>query len=135
MNFELEEDEKRDIVKRSFKFALRIIHIIGRLPKNQAALAIGGQLVRSGTSVGANVEEAKAGFSKQDFTYKMSIASKEIRESNYWLRLLYYSDLIPQNSKLYSDIESAIGESEEMKKILTSIVKTAKEKSNKNDGN
>ena len=135
MNYEVMEDEKRDIVKRSFKFALRIINIIGRLPKNQATLAMGSQLVRSGTSVGANVEEAKGGFSKQDFTYKMSIASKEIRESNYWLRLLYYSEIIPQKSKLHSDVESAIDESEEMKKILATIVKTSQKKFNKNDKN
>ena len=129
MNYELNEKEKNDIIIRSFKFALRVLNIVKQLPKNQALFIICDQLTRSGTSIGANAEEAKAGFSKQDFIYKMSTASKEARESNYWLRLLRDSNLISNDSdsKLYSDIVDAIAESDEIKKILTSIVKTSKE--------
>lgn len=126
MNFQLNEEDKKDIVKRAYKFALRIIYLIRKLPKDPVSLAIIRQLIKSGTSIGANAEEATAGFSREDFTYKMSIASKEARESNYWLRLIRDSKLA-QNSKLNEEIDDAIRESEEIKKILTSIVKTSKE--------
>lgn len=62
--------------------------MVNSLPKNRTCDVIGKQLLRSGTSIGANVEEAQSGYSKNDFTNKMSIAQKEARESNYWLRLL-----------------------------------------------
>ena len=76
--------------------------------------------MRSGTSIGANVEDASAAQSKKDFVSKMSIASKEARETNYWLRLLRDSDLCKK-----IDFSNLINESEELIKILTSIVKTS----------
>jgi four helix bundle protein len=76
--------------------------------------------MRSGTSVGANVEEATAGQSRRDFIAKMSIASKEARESNYWLRLLRDSNLCPS-----ADPVPLIEQSERLVRILTSIVKTS----------
>ena len=77
-------------------------------------------MVRSGTSIGANIEEATAGQSRKDFISKMAISSKEARETNYWLRLLRDSQLCKGID--YTDL---IKESEEIIKILTSIVKTS----------
>ncbi len=115
------EEKKRDIKERSFEFAVRIIKFIQTLPENHAGYKIGGQLLDAATSVGANVEEAIGGFSKKDFTYKMGIALKEARESNYWLRLIKVSGLTMGN-----ELDYLLRESEELRKILTSIVKTSK---------
>ena len=109
------------IVKRSYDFALSVIKLVNQLPKNRTCDIIGRQLIRSGTSVGANVEEAQSGYSRNDFTSKMSIAQKEARETNYWLRLL-------RDSKQLGDevIKAVLSESEEISKILFSIVRTSK---------
>jgi four helix bundle protein len=117
------EEKKRDIKERSFDFAVRIIKFVQKLPKSHAGHKIGGQLLEAATSTGANVEEATGGFSKKDFTYKMGIALKEARESNYWLRLIKVSDLARGD-----ELDYLLRESEELRKILTSIVKTSKER-------
>jgi len=109
------------ILDRSYKFALRIIKLVNSLQKNRTCDVIGKQLLRSGTSIGANVEEAQSGYSKNDFANKMSIAQKEARESNYWLRLLRDSNQV--KGDVLKDI---LEESEELSKILFSIVKTSK---------
>ncbi|MDI6890358.1 MAG: four helix bundle protein [Thermodesulfovibrionales bacterium] len=111
------------IVGRSYEFALRIIDLVNSLPKNRICDIVGRQLLKSGISIGANVEEAQSGYSKNDFTNKMSIAQKEARESNYWLRLLRDSNQIRED--LIADI---LIESEELSKMLYSIVKTSKQK-------
>jgi len=80
------------------------------------------QLLRSATSVGANIEEAIGGFSKRDFTAKMGIALKEARETKYWLRLIHISKIVE------IDVTDYIKESEEIVNILTSIVKTLQTK-------
>ena len=113
---------KLDIRDRSYNFALRIIKLTKKLPKNIAGDSLGRQLIRSGTSVGANVEEAQGGFSKKDFTYKMSIARKEARESKFWLSLIKDTDLLSD-----PEVNQLIQEAEELTKILTSIVKTSEE--------
>jgi four helix bundle protein len=82
---------------------------------------ISRQLLRSGTSIGANVAEATAGQSRRDFLAKMSIASKEARETKYWLQLLDESDLAPV------DVSDELRDVEELIRILTSIVKTTSE--------
>jgi four helix bundle protein len=87
--------------------------------KDQKHFEISGQLLKCGTSIGANIEEALAGQSKKDFLSKMSIASKEARETNYWLRLLRDSDILDERQST-----SILEESEELIKLLTSIVKT-----------
>jgi len=81
------------------------------------------QLLRSGTSVGANIEEATAAISKKEFVHKLSIASKEARESRYWLRLLNEGKLVENLS--FSEELNLI---EEVIRILTSIIKTSQEK-------
>jgi four helix bundle protein len=110
---------KENIIRdKSYKFALEIIQLCQEL-KDRKEYQISNQLLRSGTSIGANIEEALAGQSRKDFISKMSIASKEARETNYWLRLLRDSRLL-KNSKF-----NLIDESDELKKILTKIVKTS----------
>ena len=111
------------IVKnKSYDFALRILKLYMLLSeKNHFAIA--NQIVKAGTSIGANVEEALAGFSKKDFTAKMSIASKEARETHYWLRLIRDAGLIDTNQ-----VKPLVTDSETLVKILTSIVKTSSTK-------
>jgi len=105
---------------KSYDFALEIIQLCIRL-KEQKHFEIASQLLRAGTSVGANVEEALAGYSRKDFSAKMSIASKEAREANYWLRLLADAGILTGR-----DGKKLLDASEELVKILTSIVKTTK---------
>ena len=126
--FQVTEEDKRDIVKRTYKFALRTIYIASKLPQNALTNRIIGQFVGAGTSMGANTEEASAGFSKSDFTFKMSIASKEAREVNYWLRLIRDSRIIKDRAFM-DEIIDAIDESSQLKKMLGSIVKTSQGKS------
>lgn len=108
------------IQKKSFKFALKIIELYKKL-QSLNEYVISRQLLRSGTSIGANVEEASAGQSRKDFLAKMAIASKEARETKYWLRLLQESSLVDL------DITSELQDVDELIRILTSIVKTTKE--------
>ena len=111
---------KTSIVKeKSYNFALRII-LTARLLREQGEYEIARQLVRSGTGIGANVEEALAGISRRDFVAKMGVASKEARETHYWLRLLRDSEIQTGES-----IDSLISEAEELLRILTAIVKTS----------
>ncbi len=109
---------KNNLIKeRSFKFALSIIKLFKKLQVNNEFI-ISKQLLRSGTSIGANIEEASAAQSKKDFLHKMTIASKEARETSYWLRLLKESDLIDISFDEYLD------EINQIIKIVTKIVKT-----------
>jgi four helix bundle protein len=130
IDFEVNEEDRKDIVKRTYKFALRIFYIVNKLPKNVLTYRIIDQLIGCGTAIGSNTEEASAGFSKSDFTYKMSIASKEARETNYFLRLLRDSGLIKEKS-LFNEVLEAIDESNQIKRILTSVVKTSQTKAKK----
>ena len=104
--------------QKSYDFALRIVKLCMWL-KEQKHFELARQLLKSGTSIGANVEEALAGQSRKEFKAKMSIASKESRETNYWLRLLKDSGILSEKQ-----CESLLQESEELIKLLTSIVKT-----------
>jgi four helix bundle protein len=81
------------IQKKSFDFALVIINLYRALQERHEYV-LSKQLLRSGTSIGANVEEACAGQSRKDFLAKMSIASKEARETRYWLQLLHQSKIV-----------------------------------------
>ena len=92
---------------------MRVIKFVQRLPKNYASHKIGGQLLEAATSIGANVEEATGGFSKRDFTYKMGVALKEARESNYWLRLIKVSELATGD-----ELDYLLKESEELEKNI-----------------
>ena len=117
---------KESIVqKKSFDFSLKIINLYKKLQEEKEFI-ISRQILRSGTSIGANIEEALAGQSKKDFIAKMSISSKEARETKYWLRLLKESDLTRIN------VDDLINDIHELIRILTSIVKTSQESLTKN---
>ncbi|MDI6733244.1 MAG: four helix bundle protein [Planctomycetota bacterium] len=111
---------KDNIIRdKSYGFALKIVLLYKELLERHEFI-LSKQLVRSATSIGANVEEAIAGQSRKDFISKMSVASKEARETHYWIRLLRDGQFVQQNQadNLIKDIEEII-------KILTAIVKTA----------
>ncbi len=78
----------RNIQERAFEFGVRVIRLVDRLPRMIAGNMLGQQLIRAGTSVGANMQEADATESKRDFIHKTGIALKEAKESHYWLRLV-----------------------------------------------
>jgi len=110
---------KQSLIKeKSYSFALKIIQLYKSLLK-QNEFVLSKQLLRAGTSIGANVEEALAGQSRADFLSKMSIASKEARETHYWLRLIRDSKTISK-----TEVDPLLAESESITNILTSIVKT-----------
>lgn len=113
---------KENVVRRkAFDFALAIIRLYKEL-QHQHEYVISKQLLRSGTSIGANVEEASAGQSRSDFIAKMSIASKEARETKYWLLLLQESQLVD------IDLTQELAQIDELTRILTSIIKTMSER-------
>jgi four helix bundle protein len=112
------------IYKKSFEFAKRIVNLYKFLCENKKEFILSKQILRCGTSIGANVNEAIAAQSKRDFISKMAIASKEAREIKYWLELLISTDYISKNEKYVSSLQNDI---EEIIKILTSIVKTSQE--------
>ncbi len=85
------------IVEKSFQFALRIVKLFSLLKEKKVERDIALQILRSGTSIGANIEEAMGGSSKKDFIHKLSIAQKEAFETRYWLRLLEDSDEIKKD--------------------------------------
>ncbi|MEK7757773.1 MAG: four helix bundle protein [Planctomycetota bacterium] len=111
------------IVDRTAEFADRIIQLCLALPSNSVGWEIGRQLIRAGTSVGANVEEAQAGESKADFIHKMRIARKECREARFFLRRIANAKLIQQRR-----LESLLGEVEQILLILTTIILRATER-------
>ena len=116
------KNDDKGIDERTFEFASLIVDVYKYLiSRNEFVLS--KQLLRSGTSIGANVHESQAAQSKKDFIAKMAIASKEARETGYWLRLLDKSGYLSGFDKkedLFSEISSIIN-------ILTKIVKTSKE--------
>ena len=113
---------KSIIQEKSFEFALQTIEVYKKL-QGEKEFVFSKQLLRSGTSIGANVEGALAAQSRRDFLAKMSIASKEARETHYWIRLLQISRLSR------TDFTKSLANVEELIRILTSIVKTTAEDS------
>jgi len=111
-------DKDNIVLNKSFDFAHEIIELY-KILKSKNEFVISKQLLRSGTSIGANVEEATAVQSKKDFATKMSIALKEARETRYWLRLLNRSKLVEYDYKNY------LNKIDELIRIITAIVKTA----------
>ena len=107
------------IVEKSFKFAVKIVRLVEKL-RNNHVYEIASQLIRSGTSIGANVSEAQYSQSKKDFASKMHIALKEANETQYWLRLLAETELIRSD-----EAKTLVGDTEELKRILSAILKTA----------
>ncbi|WP_107853123.1 four helix bundle protein [Oceanimonas marisflavi] len=113
-----------NVLDKSFGFAVRIVKLYQLLSKEQREYVLSRQLLRSGTSIGANINEAQAGQTKADFAAKMSIASKEARETKYWLDLLCSTGYL---DKTQPHVVSLLEQSEELIKILTAIVKHTQE--------
>ena len=113
-----------DLSDRFYQFALGVVKLVRILPKELAGYEIGRQLIKAGTSVSANYEEARGGFSKKDFVFKLGISLKEARESSIGLRLLRDSGLSKGE-----EIEYLIKESGEIGKILGKSIVTAKRQS------
>lgn len=109
--------------EKSFAFSVRIVNLYKFLSSDSKAKSLANQILRCGTSIGANVEEAVGAVSRKDFTNMLSIAYKEARETNYWLRLLKDTGFI--NGKMYSSIES---DCTELCKLLFSIIRSSKNK-------
>jgi len=110
------------VLQKSLDFSVRIVRLNNYLRKKKKEFVISDQLLRCGTSVGANLSEAKYAQSKNDFISKNSIALKEIAEAHYWLELLYRTDYLNP-----AEHESIIADCEEIIKLLTSIVRSSKE--------
>lgn len=115
-------EKQNVIVEKSFQFALRIIEFC-ELLEEQKKYVISRQLLKSGTSVGANVREGQGAESRADFIHKMKVAIKESEETEYWLLLF-------KHSKNYPFGETLLNENKEILKILNSIITTAKRNSN-----
>lgn len=109
------------IQSKSYLFALRCIKLYQFLTLEKREFVLANQVLRSGTSIGANVEEADAAQSKKDFISKLSIALKEAKETHYWIRLLHDSHYLDKNLA-----DSLIKDCTELIAILTSILKTSR---------
>ena len=115
------------VADKSFQFAIRVVRLYKYLCSEKQEYTLSKQLLRSGTSIGANVRESKNAQSDLDFISKLSIALKEADETAYWLELLVESELIekPVFDELYDEVNQLIF-------MLTAIIKTKKANSNKN---
>ena len=111
------------IQEKTYAFAVRIVKLYQYLTKNKKDLVLGKQLVRSGTSIGANVEEAIGAQSQNDFIHKLSISYKEARETRFWLRLLKDTDYLTEK-----EADSLLEDLEEILRIIGKIQVTMKNK-------
>ena len=118
------ESNKNIVVEKSFDFAIRIVKLYKYLTDNKQEYILSKQVLRSGTSIGANAREASRGQSKADFYAKLYISLKEADETQYWLELLYESGYLPE--KEYKTIYE---ECEELVRLLVSITKNQKKNS------
>lgn len=119
----MKKDEDNLILVKSKAFALRIIRLYKYLCEEKKEFVLSKQVLRSGTSIGANAKEASMAQSKKDFESKMSIALKEAGETEYWLELLHESDYIEEKS-----FESVYTDNKELIRIITSILKSSRSK-------
>jgi four helix bundle protein len=116
------EEKKNDLCERLFEFAVKVIEFLKTLPYSPENNTIRTQLSKSACSSGANYEEAQSGSSKPDFTNKVRISLREMRESNYWLRIIKRT--VKEVDNL--DLDYLIKESKELKNILGSIVQKSR---------
>jgi four helix bundle protein len=120
-------EKPRDIKERTFSFAVEIVGLCRKIEKHSdVCRTLSRQLLRSGTSIGANTEEAQSGQSRADFVCKYSIALKEARETIYWLRLI--QETFPANN---GELSKLILEADEISKIIGAIIVNAKRKDTK----
>ena len=118
--------EKNIVVEKSLEFAVRIVKLYKYLCKEKQEFILSKQLLRSGTSVGANIAESQNAQSNSDFISKMSISRKELSERIYWLELLYRTDYISE--KEFSSINA---DAKELYRIISSIIKSSESKEEK----
>jgi four helix bundle protein len=118
-NLELRKEYEHDIYPRVFEFACSVVRLHRAMVKRPGADRIAAnQLLRAGTSVGANLEEARGGQSRADFVAKARISLKEAREAHYWLRLAEATDMVP-----VAEIHPLVKEANEIVAVLTTIIK------------
>ena len=110
------------VSEKAFSFAVRIVKLCQHMQNVKHEYILSKQLLRSGTSIGANISEAQQGQSRADFVSKMSIALKETAETKYWLRLLQATDYLTEKEFLSINSDCV-----EIEKMLTSIIKSAKQ--------
>ena len=117
------EQKPNAILDKSFAFSVRIIKLHKWLCKNHPDITpLTKQILRSGTSIGANVEEADAAFTKKEFAAKLGISLKESRETKYWLRLFHATNYIDNNM-----FTSLLNDNDELTRLLVAILKTTRE--------
>lgn len=121
-NAEHEARKRPDLGDRLLKYGARILRVGVALPKTEEGLHVRRQMLRSGTSAGANYQEARAAESRADFLHKMQIVLKELRETDYWLRLIAAAQLMPEGK-----LSRLAKESDELIAIMVSSLTTARE--------
>ena len=120
-----EERKQRDLIDRTKKYALRIIKLYSALPKDTVSQTLGKQLLRSGTSVGANYREGHRGRSKAEFIAKLGDSLRELEESAYWLELLEEANIFPSER-----LAELMDETNQLTAIFVTIIKKARESKN-----
>lgn len=121
----MENERHNPVAEKSFQFAIRIVNLYRYLSSEKKEYVLSKQLLRSGTSIGANVAEAQEPQSQNDFIAKLYIALKEASETKYWLRLLSATNYLTEKES-----GSLLQDCTELEKLLTAIIKTCKEKRN-----
>lgn len=116
-------NNKEELLNKLLHFAVRIIMLAGKLPKTPAGYAIANQIIKSGTSIGANCEEAQDAFSGRDFLKTINISLKEAKETRYWLKVIKLSHLLDNRT-----VDLELQECNEIIAILISSVRTTKSK-------
>lgn len=112
-----------DIPERAFQFGIRIVKMVEALPRTTAGFAVGNQIIRSGTAIGAILKEATSGLSYNDFVNLLRSARKEAKETNYWLNLITSTNLLPSPRLINLERECR-----EIIKILSKSIKTSEER-------
>ena len=111
-----------EMKRRTKQFALQVVKFVQALPRDRIAQTLGSQLLRSGTSVGANYRAAQRARSHAEYLSKMGIVEEEVDESSYWLELLVEAGIVPA-----SRVESLVGEADEIVRIVVAAIKSAKQ--------
>lgn len=115
-------EKENVILNKSYDFAVKTVKLYKHLSSEKKEYVLSKQLLKSGTSIGANVEESIGGYSRKDFSAKLGIAYKESRETKYWLRLLKDTDYISEKTFTYM-----FDKCDQLSKLLYAILKTSKE--------
>ena len=122
--WEVDGPPDNPVASKSFAFSMRIVKMYRHLLKQRCELPLAQQVLRSGTSIGANVEEALGAFSSKEFVSKMGISYKEARETGYWLRLLFATHSLSE-----TEFRSMFTDCDELCRLLRTIVQSARKKS------